>query len=296
MGSIALQATIAIWPNELHKLAWAVPWVWGLWAAIWVVWLASHPNFWRPIFAGKTPEPSIRERAQEVVNRLQKSSTQNAIPSITNAPTFSNAPVFAPQINVSPIPPPTPSVPAPVVTRDEPEPNIVFIGARMIPVRINMSGGDSFHELDGKEAKNADMFGAIACFRNEAVYGKHIPPIKGARAHTKLFDKNGQEIGTGFSAALWLGHKGDTYDLIPGGSSGCVLIFIGNGEEFVVPWKSRSYESSPVRDHTKDLLEIPTSAEVSVLDRSHRPVFPPLRLEFSQKENGEMEVKAMPQM
>ena len=47
------------------------------------------------------------------------------------------------------------------------------------------------------------------------------------RAHLKLADRNGIEIGTGFSSALWLGHPSDTFDLILNGHSGSVLVCRG---------------------------------------------------------------------
>ena len=72
-------------------------------------------------------------------------------------------------------------------------------------------GMQSFSEVAG--LSKGDMIGLVARFRNEAIYGEDIKPIRGARAHLKLFDKNSREIGTGFSAALWLGHRDDTFDL-----------------------------------------------------------------------------------
>jgi hypothetical protein len=50
VGSVAFQITVALWPDRLQKVAWLIPWTWGLWAAIWIVWLITHPTFISSIF------------------------------------------------------------------------------------------------------------------------------------------------------------------------------------------------------------------------------------------------------
>ena len=46
-----------------------------------------------------------------------------------------------------------------------------------------------------------DMVGLVARFRNEAIYGEDVEALKAVRAHLKLFDRNGKEIGIGVSSA-----------------------------------------------------------------------------------------------
>ena len=69
-------------------------------------------------------------------------------------------------------------------------------------------GKHSFSEVMG--TSTGTMVGLVARFRNEAVYGEDVAAVRGVRAHLKLFDRNGKEIGTGFSSAQWLAHPDDT--------------------------------------------------------------------------------------
>ena len=150
----------------------------------------------------------------------------------------------------------------------------------------------SFSEVAG--LSKGGMIGLVARFRNEAIYGEDIKPIRGARAHLKLFDKNNQEIGTGFSAALWMGHRDDTFDLIPNGPGGSVLVCWGSKTEARVSWKTRT----GVRLHDNE-IELhdgyPTKADVTILDSKDRPLLPPITVEIT-KENGEITVIASPSL
>ena len=297
LGSIAFQVTVAIWPEELHKLAWVVPWVWGLWAVIWVAWLASHPSFWKPMLGAKenkASEPPIRERAIEVVKHLQQ--TQNANPSISNAPTFHNAPVFAPRITIATPTPAPPAIPveAVPVQREQPKHNIVFLGADFVKIAYSgpgfsrtTDGMHSFSEVVG--TSRGDMIGLVARFRNEAVFGQDIRAIRRARAHLKLFGKRSREIGTGFSAALWLGHPDDTFDLIPNARGGSVLVCWGTKTKANVSWKTR-VAVDRLRDNEIELSDgYPSRAEVTIMDSNDRPLMEPIILEIT-KTKGELSV------
>jgi hypothetical protein len=44
LGSVAFQASVALYPQYLQQWAWAVKWVWLTWAGIWFLWLVTHPN------------------------------------------------------------------------------------------------------------------------------------------------------------------------------------------------------------------------------------------------------------
>src|ERR1700722_5022253 len=159
--------------------------------------------------------------------------TQNANPTINNSPTFTNAPVFAPQFL---IPIPSQTIQPPVTARpDDAKPNVVFLGADFVKITYSgpgfsdrTDGMHSFSEVHGNS--NGDMIGLVARFRNEAIYGQNVKSVSGARAHVKLFDANNQEIGTGFSSALWMGHSTDTFDLIPNGAGGSVLVYWGSSD------------------------------------------------------------------
>lgn len=43
----------------------------------------------------------------------------------------------------------------------------------------------SFSEVEG--ASTGDMIGLVARFRNEAIYGQDVAPVRGVRAHLKLY-------------------------------------------------------------------------------------------------------------
>jgi hypothetical protein len=148
-------------------------------------------------------------------------------------------------------------------------------------------GMNSFSEVIGFNSKG-DMIGLVARFRNEAIYGQDINAIRGARAHLKIFDMNNREIGTGFSAALWLGSGDDTFDLFPNGVGGSVLVCQGNKTKAKVHWKTRT--GVLLHDNELELGDgYPSRAEVTVLDAKDRPLMPPITLEIT-KENGELTV------
>jgi hypothetical protein len=132
------------------------------------------------------------------------------------------------------------------------------------------------------------MIGLVARYRNEAIYGQDVRAIKGARAHLKLFDKSGQEIGTGFSAALWLGEARDAFDLIPNGRGGSVLVCWGSKAKAYVRWKTR-VAVDRLRDNQIELGGYPASAEVTILDSNDRPLIEPVVLEITKAE-GELSV------
>jgi hypothetical protein len=253
-------------------------------------------TFWKE----KRVEPSIRERAQGVVDRLQQQAspvqTQTANPSINNSPTFNNAPVFAPQIFIPPpSQPAAPAVQAPL-PQEQPRHNVVFLGAAFVKLTYSgpgysssTDGMHSFSEVVG--TSRGDMIGLVARFRNEAVFGQDIKAIRRARAHLKLFDKNSREIGTGFSAALWLGHPDDTFDLIPNARGGSVLVCWGSKTKANVSWKTR-VAVDRLRDNEIELSDgYPSRAEVTIMDSNDRPLLEPIILEIT-KTKGELSVTA----
>lgn len=236
----------------------------------------------------------IAERKPEggVAQSINAPITQNANPTINNSPTFTNAPVFAPQFV---IPVPTPTI-HPVPTTSSGAPNIVFLGAAFVKISYSgpgfsdrTDGMHSFSEVQGKS--NGDMIGLVARFRNEAIFGQDVKLVN-ARAQVKLFDANNQEIGTGFSSALWMGHSSDTFPLIPNGVGGSVLVYRGSSKsaEAVVCWKTGDARVR-LRDNDIDLDEHPRKAEVTIMDNNHRPLLKPVILEIANTD-GNLSVSA----
>jgi len=170
-----------------------------------------------------------------------------------------------------------------------PAPNVIFLGAAF--VKIAYSGPGFSSRTDGmlsysevQDDSHGDMIGLVARFRNEAVYGRKVVTASGVRAHLKLYDKNNQEIGTGFSSALWLGHAGDTFDLNPSGSGGTVLVCWGTEVKAHVSWKTR-VSTDRLRDVDMKLQNgYPSRAEVTLLDSNHRPLLRPVMLDITRSE------------
>ena len=159
--------------------------------------------------------------------------------------------------------------------------NVQFIGARTTKLEW---GGDTGGVLWNENVgESGDIYAVVACFRNEARYGSDIRPINDARAYLRLFADTGRELGTGFSGALWLGNRSDTYDLIPGGQAGCVIVIFGTSNEPRVPWKTRRPSwPGDICDDDTELEELPSIAEVSILDFKHRPLIPPVTLKIKK--------------
>jgi len=151
-------------------------------------------------------------------------------------------------------------------------------------------GKHSFSKVEG--ASTGDMVGLVTRFRNDAIYGEDVEAVHAVRAHLKLFDRNGKEIGTGFSSAQWLGHPSDTFDLIPNGRSGLVLVCRGGkSTKPRVLWKTRD-STGRLRDRDLELSDgYPSRVEITLMDSSHRQLLRPIVLEITEA-GGEFSVDA----
>jgi hypothetical protein len=170
--------------------------------------------------------------------------------------------------------------------------NIVFLNAEVVKLRYSgpgysdrTDGKHSFSEVEG--VSTGDMVGLIACFRNDAVYGEDVASVHGVRAHLKLFDRNGKEIGTGFSGAQWLGHPDDTFDLIPNGRGGSVIVCRGGKTtKPLVMWKAHD-TAGRLRDRSLELNEgYPSRAEITLMDSNHKSLLRPVVLEITETGAG----------
>jgi hypothetical protein len=197
------------------------------------------------------------------------------IPTLTANPTISNAGHTA-------------HAAAPAIRKPEKiETNIKFLGPKTINVSYDEYEGDSFNETS---SSNSQATGIVACFRNEAVYGKTVKPLHYVTAHLKLTDATGSEIGTGLSRACWLGHKGDMVDLVPGGASGCVIVLITNNKSIAVPWKERKpdWMGDSLIDQALELNDLPSKVEISLLDDGNQLLLAPIVLQISSV-NGKLQ-------
>ena len=184
--------------------------------------------------------------------------------------------------------------------RKERKHNVVFLNAEFVKIAYSgpgysdrTDGMHSFSEVEG--ASTGDMIGLVARFRNEAIYGQDVEAARAVRAHLKLFDRNGKEIGTGFSSAQWLGHPSDTFDLIPNGRGGSVLVCGGSKTRAHVRWKAHD-SGGRLRDRDLELSEgYPSRAEITLMDSNHRPLLQPIVLEITEA-GGEFSVDAKQQI
>lgn len=264
LGSIVFQVTIAIWPEKLHKLAWLVPWAWGLWAVIWLTWLVTHPTFISSLWARQEPLPTAQPAAP-------LSNTGNVKVGDLRSGDIRTGDIH---INIPPILRPE-LLPRQQQT-EEAKTNIEFLRAKDVNLRFDSYQGLSFHETD--EERN--LPGLVACFRNDGIYGSKIRTARYLRAHLRFMDADGQEIGTGISGACWLGHKGDLMTLKTD-ESAYVLIVIRSKEQFYVPWKQRklvALGSESIFDRDCEFAALPNSVEIRLVDGDDMHVIEPIRL------------------
>jgi hypothetical protein len=198
---------------------------------------------------------------------------------------------------------PTPPAARDARPQENPTHNVVFLSAAFVKIVYSgpgysptTDGMHSFSEIEG--ASEGDMIGLVARFRNEAIYGQEITTVRAVRAHLKLFDKNNHEIGTGYSSALWLGQPSDSFDLVPNGRGGSVLVCWGSKTKARVSWKTRVAIDrlrdalDRLRDNDIELRDgYPSRAEVTLMDSNHRPLLKPIVLEI-MKTAGELSVVA----
>jgi hypothetical protein len=111
--------------------------------------------------------------------------------------------------------------------------------------------------------------------------------VRGVRAHLTLFDRNGKEIGAGFSGAQWLGHPDNTFDLMPNSRDGSVIVCRGGKTTKPrVMWKSTD-ASGRLRDRDLELNEgYPSRAEVTLMDSNHKPLLKSVVLEIADPRAG----------
>jgi hypothetical protein len=170
--------------------------------------------------------------------------------------------------------------------------NIAFLSAEV--VKLAYSGPGYSDRTDGKHSfsevvgtSTGDMVGLVARFRNDAIFGEDVAAVSGVRAHLKLFDRNGKEIGTGFSSAQWLGHPDDTFDLIPNCHGGSVIVCRGGKKtKPLVMWKAHD-TAGRVRDRDLELNDgYPSRAEITLMDSNHRPLLQPVVLDITESAGG----------
>jgi hypothetical protein len=179
---------------------------------------------------------------------------------------------------------------APAVQKPEKiGPNIKFLSVKTVNVSYDEYQGVSYNETS---SANSQVIGIVACFRNEAVYSKTITSAYNVKAHLKFIDADGSEVGAGVSRACWLGEKGDTFDLEPGGASGCVIVLLTRNGSIGVPWKERKKDSmgDSLIDQALELNTLPSKVEISLLDDNNQLLLAPIGLDIASV-NGKPQAK-----
>jgi hypothetical protein len=179
---------------------------------------------------------------------------------------------------------------APAVQKPEKiGPNIKFLSVKTVNVSYDEYQGVSYNETS---SANSQVIGIVACFRNEAVYSNTITSAYNVKAHLKFIDADGSEVGAGVSRACWLGEKGDTFDLEPGGASGCVIVLLTRNGSIGVPWKERKKDSmgDSLIDQALELNTLPSKVEISLLDDNNQLLLAPIGLDIASV-NGKPQAK-----
>ncbi len=180
----------------------------------------------------KAKEPTIRERAVEVIDRLQQTSsgtnvgapiTQNANPTINVFPPTS---VVAPAI-------PTESIPAKHVS-----PTVECVRTRTIRVTEGGRYGDCLLESVVIDAH--DPQAVVAYFRNVPAEGtEDHPDIYNVQAQIIYKDSSGNEIQD-VPKGVWLGSRGISTHLQLNETEGLILMILPHdGKELLAPYQGR---------------------------------------------------------
>jgi hypothetical protein len=127
-------------------------------------------------------------------------------------------------------------------------------------------------------------------FRNNAALNE-VESVHNAQAFLRFFGRDSKEIGEGVSGPCWLTDEGNfpTFDLIPGGPSGTLLLLMSDGRYFRAPYRRTQYTHwgyALVTDFEK-IETLPASVEVSILDSSRKMVLPSITICLTL-ENGEL--------
>jgi hypothetical protein len=254
VGSIAFQLTVALYPDTLHTYAWLIKYVWFAWVVIWVIWLASHPQFLGRLFGGgkDTPPVPTTSGPSQIAN-----PSMVANPSMTANPTINVYPPLA--------------LPAPSPARSSqpgPTPNLRLLGTRATWFTQEQEGRP-IHE-DREKHFNSSIAGAVACFRNESSTEKTVAGVSYVRGSISFIDDDGKEIGEGISEACWVDKFGSVdFDVR---QSHCLIVAVlGSNGEVCCPYVEEKHSSFGAFDAVEGLTlpKIPKRVEVHILRGSN---------------------------
>jgi hypothetical protein len=214
------------------------------------------------VFEGRKEhsEPALSGPTSQVENKNENNPKQELNQSGIHIPINITSHALAPSIPAS--------IPAPAPKR---KPNIVLLEPRVVFLDFvpDRSGGDFIESREETHLK-----AVLALFRNNV--GIDVQSVGHATVNLRFFAADGKtEIGDGVSGVVWLENNQDQFDLIPGGSTGKVIVLTMKDGKLMVPWKrytQGSWMGGGLVDEITTLPILPKFVEVNLLNGNHQLV------------------------
>ncbi len=206
--------------------------------------------------------------AQKKTDQLRAHAEQSLTQSLANVGNpvqktelHIHTPIAAPPLS-APIGPPT-------AVHIETSPNLVFLGARAINVRIEQDPRTGITRT--YEDARGDFHALLATFRNEALQSRSVKPLSGVGSHLVYRDAQGREIGDGISGADWLAEGSHEADFDTGGPSRSLILILKlvHDDRLFVMWRRRTrgnWMGAGLEEEATGLPEFPSSIRVQLLE------------------------------
>lgn len=226
VGSVAFQASVAIWPQYLARYAWAVKYVWMAWFVFLLSWLITHEKvlgrklkrLWRvedvpELVKSTAPTPSIPAVIQNANPRMEQHLHLEGL--LDKA---------KPHVTTPPILPPKPKNP----------PNLQFRRRHIMRMWVG-------HELSGHSAEVL-----VAEIGNEL--GEQVGPAEAIRGHITYKNNNEETLQT-LCPARWTDQTHAAH--LEVGEGGNVVLALNRGV-----WLSQEYDGIDLRQCTEIQLRL----------------------------------------
>jgi hypothetical protein len=181
--------------------------------------MQNQPSSGKPVEIAPVPEP---ERPMTQTQNASSGVSQSGNVAQQNNPTFN--------VYGGPPPPPSPEPKPRRVIPPEPKPNLILVNERMAKVNVKTDGRHvptmlHFHEISGSTGG-----AALVTFRNQPKAGVTVAEAENIKVHIVFRTRGGNEIGTGISAAPWMGEYHNTVDISQGESKTVLIGMCGDGK------------------------------------------------------------------
>lgn len=235
LGSIAFQLSLVLWPQKLQPYAWAVKYVWMVWAVAGVVWLIA----W-------------------LVTK-NRTDVAPAVPAITFAPVITqtaNPVVLQSQISPQEI------TSRPTTAKSELEPNLVCVSTPT----MRLYQENSFVFRDARDSMAQGSPAVVAIIANRPASGRPgVAAVYGVKA--QIICRNAEhELYSGFGA--WVDHFSNMADFPPA-QLHKLIILIQDGHPSGLVFGMTNPRSYPLPSHpwsaTKSVFENSPPNDMPVL-------------------------------